>query len=936
MGGSKSIRWPGALLALGAWNLSGQPAAGDLDYDRATGQASASGPLVSMGPRVHLNALDPAVRNWHLPQELFQEYRWRQWESTNYALSGYERYTDFDRNGNNFYDLYGNFLNRGWLIYNASQANNQEFGVSLFQDGRYSTWFNNAVLLADQKGQYYYALTISSDLRTTFTPLVLSKPALNGLQVDVALDKYQMTLIYSQLTNPKLSFSQSGATPLRDLARDEINTNSTTLLAGRLTTQIGDFVELGAHSVHAHQANSATDKAVGDLLTGTLTQAQNGTINSIEILLRDDSPEDGEGGAAFFPDASDVIITYRDGQVDTGKELRFEPLIAGGREHPGFVEASGSAETRLTYDFEADAFVNLAKNDRSDIVEVQFRLVLANDYQVWISSDRQVNSRGEPVPLLVTQAEDNVRDFSNVQEVTFEYGLPTGVHILGGTLKVQDVLGLELYAEYDASWSYRKYPNPLQKEQRAASGIAGERNAPAWMINVTKDAYPFFLFGEGYSIDPRYNTQTFVTSDNGVVDYGSRFQLLDLVDDNDDQDRHADNIRFDQKKSDVRLFPGWDLDNDFVPDFNVNDNRLLSNRVPDFEEPFLRFWSDRPEFLFGVDMNNNFWVDLYENDDEPEYPYGKDHRGFNLYGGVHLVRGLELKVGLLRDELISSDRRNHSSYAVLTLDRNSAKYGRLRAFEMTRLVKDDIADDIFQWAPNSSLAPQTVVVGFDNFGNPRTTSVFEEFTQIQDPLIAQDTWVNQLFIGHGLQRGPFNIQSKVNYYRARQLMSRGRRERLGLSASDFFFGVINKAWYRYELGGFDFEPRWKSEFRKETLGLFGGEVNDEINGPHGTKLSQLLSIVAGRNMLRDTRLQGGIEYLYFNDFDGSARDFNSVSWALQFANTSAYQGNVIQALVGFLIVHKDFAEFESTTETQTFITIYAGLGREGTRTRQYY
>ena len=37
----------------------------------------------------------------------------------------------------------------------------------------------------------------------------------------------------------------------------------------------------------------------------------------------------------------------------------------------------------------------------------------------------------------------------------------------------------------------------------------------------------------------------------------------------------------------ILFFPGWDENNDFVSDFNQNDSRTLSNRIPDYEEPFL-------------------------------------------------------------------------------------------------------------------------------------------------------------------------------------------------------------------------------------------------------------------------------------------------------------------------------------------------------------
>ena len=126
-------------------------------------------------------------------------------------------------------------------------------------------------------------------------------------------------------------------------------------------------------------------------------------------------------------------------------------------------------------------------------------------------------------------------------------------------------------------------------------------------------------------MDPLYNTRTFVTTGTGEINYDSeREGIVELVEDNDDQDRFPDTVRFDWLQGDSQVFPGWDQNNDFVPDINQNDNFVRSNAVPDYEEPFLRFHSDRPEFLFGMDMNNNFWIDQYENDEEPDYPYRRE------------------------------------------------------------------------------------------------------------------------------------------------------------------------------------------------------------------------------------------------------------------------------------------------------------------------
>ena len=69
------------------------------------------------GPGVLFDALDPAVRKWYVPQELYGEYQWQNWQYANYARENYQRYVPSSIEGTYFYDLYGNFLNRGWLIF---------------------------------------------------------------------------------------------------------------------------------------------------------------------------------------------------------------------------------------------------------------------------------------------------------------------------------------------------------------------------------------------------------------------------------------------------------------------------------------------------------------------------------------------------------------------------------------------------------------------------------------------------------------------------------------------------------------------------------------------------------------------------------------------------------------------------------------------------
>ena len=138
----------GLLVAL--WNLGGEPVLGQPDYGARLGLGQ--GPDLSFepqGPGVMLGALDPAVRRWYVPQELFAEYQWHQWEYTNYARDPYQRYVNTALEGDYFYDIYGNFLARGWLIFNNSQIRPQQFGNSLFKATRFDRWFSGVVIAAD-------------------------------------------------------------------------------------------------------------------------------------------------------------------------------------------------------------------------------------------------------------------------------------------------------------------------------------------------------------------------------------------------------------------------------------------------------------------------------------------------------------------------------------------------------------------------------------------------------------------------------------------------------------------------------------------------------------------------------------------------------------------------------------------------------------------
>ena len=293
------------LLVLAAL-LGGASSLSAVDYGTRLGdQRGGEVDYSPRGPGVLFDALDPALKKWYVPQELYNDYSWRQWEYSNYAREQYQRYVNTTLEGDHFYDFFGNYVARGWLIYNNVQRQPEQRGNQLFKDSRFNQWFSDVVIASDGKGEYHYAITIANGLRTTLTPMTFSKPDFDGVQFDLATDKYSATALYS-----RVSESGGQSTPSEGINR----TNNTSLMGGRATVQVGDFTTLGVNFVNAHQSNTLTDGFSGNPLSGELTIDQKTeAVGTIEILLSDDSPEDGEGGAAFFPAGSDVTITYLDG-----------------------------------------------------------------------------------------------------------------------------------------------------------------------------------------------------------------------------------------------------------------------------------------------------------------------------------------------------------------------------------------------------------------------------------------------------------------------------------------------------------------------------------------------------------------------------------------------------------------------------------------------
>ena len=927
----------------------------------------------SQGVAIYSEALDPSIGRWYLPAALFSERGRRQWEYTNYVTSRFRREQSPQSEGDFYYDDYGNLITRGWLIYDWRLKQPSITGGSqVKQHPNYIEWFDRLLIASDASGGRGYNVTVGDEIAATLTPMTFRKVGFDGLVGSYRADRFRATGVFSNISDPV----QFGT---------KIANHFTTLMGVRAEADVTDFATVGLTFLNSHDNTARRESFSGNPFKGFLNpQELSQRLELLVVRLSDDSPEDGEGGAVLFSDdieittsimrtlpGSDPPVTVAVDTVILGSSIGFRSEAAGGELVDGFLTANGAETITLRYPLverpEADvmslrerlAMLDIPEDERDDMIsnikDVRFRLVLANDYRVEMTSNRQTDQFGLPKFRLVTRADGNVKSGLNQRQVVFDYGLPTANQIVGFTTEIREFHGIDLYGEANLNTQYRKYPAVNLDKHRAISGIEGDTHALGWMVNLSWRGGPWSLFAEGFGMDDGYTTAVQpVRRERGLegftnYDPEATHLLYDYVDDNDDNDRHPDQLRrgegtlIDNPRiveqllgaADPEVFPGYDENGDFISDFNQNSLFHRQNFFPDYDEPFLRYRSDRPEFLFGIDLNNNGWAERFENDDRPDYPYRKDHWGYNLYGGVEIIPGAKLRLGQLSQERKKDNRENLTTYGLISVD-HDWPWGRVRAFDMLKKVEDTIPDHLTQW-----------VIPRSEFGEAAPTEGRME--PVKDLLAAQDTWINTLYGDYEYSSprgwGTFH-RFKWETWRQRDADvvidvdeasgdtlsvfdplgpgNRNGRERSG------FTGLINKVEYPHYWGPLRMDARFKSELISDVP--FSRDLRKRRSW------DAIFFLQAGIPVLRSTRLQAGWEQRFYTDLKGDedelaagalTGDFRGSVLALQVSNRSQYLGYNLITQVGVRIDRRSLEVVGRVRDTRTsgltFLSIYAGL-----------
>jgi hypothetical protein len=687
------------------------------------------------------------------------------------------------------YDYLGNYLTEGFLVYGLDE---QRPGSSLVRKDLLYRSLNNLVIANDSYGPWNWALTVGDEVRTQFTPLTFRQAGFNGLRWDLVFPGNQLTVLVTRGFDSSLfptlnSFSSPGAGGSGVLTSEiEVReTNPVYQFGGHWQTRVGDVLRFGATLVNQHQVNTATGSA-GGLLRGSIPYPELQVPTELRVRVKDDSPDTREAGAVVYG-----IYLELEGQDDQGlssdpDDPRFDPglspQVLGGRRGDGYREVRG--EETIEYVFVVPATITPRAARVRAVVANDYRLETAQQHPFFVPLLDRFEPRTTPYQT-VARAPDQVRDFSNRRVVAFPYGLTSGQTLFGFDFEAT-LVGLKLQGEYERNLLYRSFP--------AKGGWQGQEQTSGWYLTGLKDAGPLAVGGELFRLGPRFGGG-YDSRRGGVMLYTDKAgetedqQMLaefPLVDDNDDDDRYADdNLRDypDGGETESGVFPGLDQNHDNIPDDDQN-----ANGTPDYEEPFLLYNSDPQEFVYGVDLNNNGVIDERENDNEPDYPYRRDRRGWHLFVSLPEARGLSGAVGYYHQREIAGAGKATSRYGRLAWQVAVPRWARVELDHDTKRVRDRIADPVFIYRP-----------GEDN--NP-------DQTPTPDALLMADSWVHTTFVGTRLTRvRGLTVTNNGQWLLNRQLDLDGRMQTLTL---------VNKADYTWKRGRLTVQPMVKHLYKKLT------------------------------------------------------------------------------------------------------------------------
>ena len=515
--------------------------------------------------------------------------------------------------------------------------------------------------------------------------------------------------------------------------------------------------------------------------------------------------------------------------------------------------------------------------------------------------------------------------------VEFDYGIPTGQALYGLDWDLS-LKGLKLKGELVANPQYFLFP------VGSNAGKRFDKQALGYFLTAQKEVGPIEIGGEIFNLDPDYSGN--YDSDRGGVAFFSdncfvcpQMQEMSVMTDNDDNDQWPDEMLNElpsAEKSDSGIFPGLDENNDLIPDSDQN-----FNGIPDWTEPILFYDADPPDFIYGIDFNNNGIVDYRENDALPDYPYPRDRQGVHL---VATKKGLGrwgkwASVGYYTMQEPAGGGEAKAIYARYEHNFISPYLGKIRINEDIKQVQDSIRDDVYVWEDVGFT--QRIPSPVPHLKGPMIEAKdlnSQIFPPDVDPLNMRNSLVNTLFISSTFRQfSNLNVINSVQWIRNSQAEAEfddGTQQEAGVLST---FTMVNRLDYTINAGNLSIRPMFKHLLlREHSSGLEDATGDGSIHS-----FSIYAPIIRTRfDLTAKSNLQLGFQGFPFwrhtsLDRVDEHNDFKEWTLVLMMSNRSDHYGYNLASQFGFIKTSREYDDAtrasDSFDNARLFFDIVAGF-----------
>ncbi|MBT7861212.1 MAG: hypothetical protein HN712_12900 [Gemmatimonadetes bacterium] len=797
-----------------------------------------------------------------------------------------------------------------------------------------------------------WMVTAGTAVRTRFSPLTLVQSHLPAVRLDMNYKNRDMaTLLYNRGRGGQGLFSTWAYQEGDDLRDGGFSEEPPILTYGmHLHRMQGKYISVGA--TYVNQLMQFPSSPRSDGLRGDLPYDMGGPTR-IKVFVADDLPDSPTTTARAYGVHLEVDGLRAGERVRLStdpNDANFDAALSRGLSVSGGVqtgdggrEAAGTDAVVYEFTMPEDVTVTGARFEAE--VEGDYRLGVRQTHMVplvdQVSGDIKLAETVWPALPLGTEARRAFKWYvgpdeepyytvarstgqgiggQNRRRVGIDYGMPTGQSLASIDWNA-NLVGLKFSGEI--AHNLQNFMFPIEN----GLGDRSSQTAWAWWTQVSKRLLEgrVDIGGEIYRLEPDYSGG--YDSLRGGLPFhldqqrGTRAlsttQEFPMVEDNDDNDQWPDD--FDGERpaigdeypgsSSSQVYPGLDENSDSISDIDRNENFIL-----DWQEPFLTYDSDPREFVYGIDFNNNDIPDFRENDDLPDYPYRRDHKGNHVFLRLNQLGRFarHITIGGYKAEEIAGGREAHGLYVRYANVINSRRVGRVQINGDIKRVEDEIPDHsfIFFVPPDDN-----DIIPWLNWPDhfPDVAGRFRPATP--DPMLMRDSWVSTVFIDHRYQGiDHLSLSNSVVWVRNSQAEVESEDGSL-LQPDDVRtrFGMVNKVDYSWRRGALRIHPKLKIRFLTEGA--------DSDQDPHRSFVDLIPIIEAYYSLTANTHLMAGAQglplgpYKHWDRSDNTGT-FDQTDYLGMVRMDSEYFGRQLSYFLGYQLTSREYERLKDRNTDQ--------------------